>query len=50
MDQKLDSQKTGKKFWLGLLLFFIVFASVDAFFIYKALSSHTGTIDQIHGK
>jgi len=45
-----DSKKTGRKFWICLFLFFLTFASVDAFFIYKAINSHTGTVDQIHGK
>ncbi len=45
-DQKMQSRKTG--FWLlfSLLAFFITFASVDAFFIYKALSTHTGTVSE----
>lgn len=45
-----DSKKTGRKFWLYLLLFFLTFAMVDAFFIYKAITTHTGVVNQIHGK
>jgi nitrogen fixation protein FixH len=50
MDQKEESRNVGRKFWIGLLLFFLTFASVDAFFVYKALNTHTGVVDQIHGK
>ena len=50
MDQALDSKKTGRKFWIGLFIFFLTFATVDAFFIYKAMMTHTGVVDQTHGK
>lgn len=48
--QAAESKKIGRRFFIGLFLFFFTFASVDAFFIYKAINSHTGVVDQIHGK
>lgn len=50
MDQQQDSNKTGRKFWMYLILFFVVFACVDAFFVYKALTTHSGQVERIHGK
>jgi len=41
---------SGKKFLIYLVLFFMIFATVDAFFVYKAMVTHTGIVDQIHGK
>ena len=48
--QQKESQTIGRKFWIGLLMFILTFASVDAYFVYKALNTHTGVVDQIHGK
>ena len=42
--EALESKKTGRIVLFALLAFFIVFASVDAYFVYKALSSNTGVI------
>ncbi len=39
-------RKSGFLVLMSLLAFFVVFASVDAFFIYKALSTHTGVIEE----
>lgn len=39
-------RKSGFRVLISLLAFFVVFASVDAFFIYKALSTHTGVIEE----
>ncbi|MBN8521653.1 MAG: FixH family protein [Alphaproteobacteria bacterium] len=37
-------KKDGKRVLIYLLAFFVVFASVDAFFFYKALTTNTGTV------
>ena len=39
-----QSKKEGRRFLIGLILFFICFATVDAFFVYKALSTHSGVV------
>jgi nitrogen fixation protein FixH len=36
--------KAGRRALFYLLGFFVIFASVDAFFVYKALSTHTGVV------
>ncbi len=46
-----EKQKNdGRKFFIYLILFFITFASVDAFFVYKAMTTYTGVVEQEHGK
>ena len=42
--ETLESKKTGRLVLLALIGFFVVFASVDAFFVYKALKSNSGTV------
>lgn len=42
--EKEKSQKAGRKFLLGLILFFLAVATVDGYFVYKALSTHTGVV------
>lgn len=48
MTQKSESQKQtakdGRKVLWYFLGFFAVFATVDAFFVYKALSTHSGVV------
>ncbi len=44
MDDKELSKKTGRKVLMYLVLFFIIFASVDALFIYMAVSTHSGVV------
>lgn len=39
-----ESKKEGRKVLFYLLGFFVVFASVDAFFVYKAVSTNTGVV------
>ncbi len=39
-----ESKKFGKKVFLALLGFFVLFAGVDTFFVYKALSTNTGVV------
>lgn len=41
-----ESRKAGKKVLFSLLLFFVVFATVDAFYVYSALSTHSGVVDE----
>lgn len=36
----------GRKVFIGFLAFFIVFASVDAFFVYKAISTLPGVVSE----
>lgn len=38
--------KDGKRILLAFLSFFIVFASVDAFFVYKAISTLPGVVSE----
>jgi nitrogen fixation protein FixH len=38
------NKKEGRKALFYLLSFFVIFASVDAFFVYKAISTHTGVV------
>lgn len=45
-DQAKDTKQSGLWVLWSLLLFFLVFASVDAFFVYKALSTHTGVVTE----
>lgn len=42
--EKEESKKTGRIFFIALVSFFVVFASVDAFFVYRAVKTHTGVI------
>jgi nitrogen fixation protein FixH len=49
----MNDKKTkndGRRFFIYLILFFMTFASVDAFFVYKAMTTYTGVVDQTHGK
>lgn len=39
-----QSKRDGRLFLLVIIGFFLVVASVDAFFIYKALSTHSGVV------
>jgi nitrogen fixation protein FixH len=43
---KTAQKKYGKRVLIYLLAFFAVFASVDAFFVYKALSTNTGVVSE----
>lgn len=45
-EEQENSKRDGRKFFIILISFFILFASVDAFFIYKALSTHTGVVTE----
>lgn len=48
--KKEESNKYGRKVLIWIVGFFLTFMSVDAFFVYKALTTHTGVVDQSHGK
>ncbi len=39
-----QSRRDGRKFLFILIAFFVVFATVDAYFVYKALSTNTGVV------
>ena len=43
-DDAHTSKKDGRNFLIILVSFFVCFITVDAFFIYKALSTHTGVV------
>tara|TARA_B100002019_G_C21012668_1_gene470787 strand:- start:250 stop:495 length:246 start_codon:yes stop_codon:yes gene_type:complete len=43
-DEDALNRKSGRIFLFSLIAFFVVFASVDAFFVFKALSTHTGVV------
>lgn len=38
------SRKDGKIVLMAFVGFFVTFAAVDAYFVYKALSTHTGVV------
>ncbi len=40
----LKSKIAGKRILWSFLAFFLVFASVDVFFVYKAISTNTGVV------
>ena len=40
----------GKIVLIWVLGFFLTFMTVDAFFVYKALTTHVGTVELNHGK
>jgi len=42
----VQSRRDGKIFLYMLLGFFLTFATVDAFFVYTAVSSHTGVVTE----
>lgn len=44
--QQQESRAFGKKVLLGFVLFFMTFASVDAYFIYRALKTHRGVVTE----
>lgn len=37
-------KKDGRRVLFYLIGFFVIFASVDAYFVYKAFSTHTGVV------
>jgi nitrogen fixation protein FixH len=39
-------RKDGRKVLMAFLAFFVVFASVDAFFVYKAISTLPGVVSE----
>lgn len=43
-DHKEESARAGKKVLFYFIAFFLVFAAVDIFFVYKALQSNTGIV------
>lgn len=42
--EQTQNRKDGRIVLMALIAFFVVFASVDAYFVYKALSTHTGVV------
>jgi nitrogen fixation protein FixH len=43
-DVAQKSKKTGKNVFWGFIAFFVVFATVDVFFVYKAVTTHPGVV------
>jgi nitrogen fixation protein FixH len=43
---EMKSNKSGKMVLQAFLGFFIIFAAVDAFFVYKAVSTHPGVVTE----
>lgn len=39
-----DSKKDGRIVLFALLAFFTTFATVDAYFVYKAITTHSGVV------
>lgn len=50
MDQNTKKTKDGRNVLIWILAFFLTFMIVDAFFVYKAVTTHTGVVDQSDGK
>jgi nitrogen fixation protein FixH len=46
MTEVTETPKDGKRVLLAFLSFFVVFASVDAFFVYKAISTLPGVVSE----
>jgi nitrogen fixation protein FixH len=48
INQKTEEQskKDGRKFLFYLVAFFITFATVDAFFVYKAITTSPGVVTE----
>lgn len=46
MSEITPPPKDGKRVLLGFIAFFVVFASVDAFFVYKAISTLPGVVSE----
>lgn len=44
--EKIDKDNSGKLVLICLLGFFVTFASVDAFFVYKAVNTHSGVVTE----
>ena len=49
-DMTEKSHKDGRTVLVWILAFFLTFIAVDAFFVYKAVTTHTGVVDQSDGK
>ncbi len=45
-EEQNESRKNGKVVLFSLISFFAVFASVDAYFVYKAVNTHTGVVTE----
>ena len=45
-----NNKKDGKIVLIWIVGFFLTFMTVDAFFVYKALSTHIGTVELTNGK
>lgn len=50
MSLEKKQKKDGRRFFIYILLFFLTFMIVDAFFVYKAMTTHTGTVEREHGR
>lgn len=46
MSQNIIPPKDGKRVLLAFISFFVVFASVDTFFVYKAISTLPGVVSE----
>ena len=44
--EQIESAKSGKVFLLCLVGFFLTFASVDAYFVYRAVNTHAGVVTE----
>ena len=45
-----ENRKDGRTVLIWIVGFFLTFMIVDAFFVYKAVTTHTGVVEQTHGK
>lgn len=43
-------QRDGRNVLIWIVGFFLTFMIVDAVFVYKAVTTHTGVVDQTDGK
>ena len=46
VNEQAERSKKGKIVFWSLVTFFAVFSTVDAFFVYKAMTTHTGVITE----
>ncbi len=45
-----NKKRDGRIVLYWILGFFLTFMCVDAFFVYKAINTHNGTVELSHGK
>lgn len=49
-EDKKKNNNDGRVVLIWILCFFLTFMSVDAFFVYKAVTTDTGVVEKIDGR